>query len=136
MLDLVIARISALPSSADRVYENPADAIQGETFPVLVVEAEDIEAEPLGESHDEEWVERHRLGFLVTSIAEDTTDRDQSSVEVKQALLSAAALGIRRRFARARFSQRSEGDRELVAISNRFEIDYLIDNTVPDVIRP
>lgn len=136
VIDLVIVAVTGLPSTDARVYEDPGDAVQGATFPSLIVEAEDIEAETLGESHDDEWVEHHYLGVRVTSVALDVTDRDQSSVEVKFAVLNAVLEGvIRRRFTGARFLTRSQGNRELVAVGNRFVFEYLIDNLVPDVIR-
>jgi hypothetical protein len=137
ILDLVISTVTGCATTGARVYESPAAAIASGSLPALAVEPVSEEVAETFESADsDDHLERHRLTVAVWTIATSIADRDASAGEVKQALVGTVAsyIGWKRRFTRSEFQERVDGEKPLYAVGQRFEIDFHVTATQPDVI--
>ena len=135
MLDLVKAALTGLDSTGANVTEQPPDSIDRAMLPALSVRAGDVVVSDVVESADSDaHLETHRLGVEVTSVCTSIAARDQSALEVKVALLNDARPGALRRYTRSDFAESGEGERPIYAVRQRFEIDYYVEATAPDVI--
>lgn len=135
ILDQVVTIVTGLATTGTRVFESPAAALDSGQIAALAVQARDVDVADVFESREtDDHLEKHRLGIEITTVALTVAARDQSSLEVKEALLNQARPGYARRYRRSDFSEGVEGERAYFAVRQRFEIDYHVEATAPDVI--
>lgn len=136
ILDDVITAVTGLPTTGSNVEEDPAVAIAIGKIPCVVVKLAEIPPPAiLGEAHDsDEWREIHTPSIDVIGIGHTIAVRDQISLEVVNALLVATEIGRWRRYAGSHPEESGEGAKRLYAIRHRFEIQFHVLNTAPDVL--
>ena len=134
MLDATTAAVTGLATTGSSVYESPRSALDGSVFPALAVLAREIRASVFAVDPDtDDNLELHQFEIIVSTIALTRDQRDTSSLEVKTAILATAKPGYQRRYLGTSFEETAEGDRPLWVASQRFEIDYHVQATVPGV---
>jgi len=134
MLDQVVAAVTGLVTTGTRVFESPTAALDSGQIAALAVQARDDDVVDRWPSSDtDDHLELHRLGVEITSICLTLAARDVSALEVKVAIVNTARPGYARRYVRADFKE-GDGERSYFAIRQRFEIDYHVEATAPDVI--
>ncbi len=133
VLDALLVVVTGLPTTGANVFEDPTHAIAAGKIPSVAVEPVRDPAEPLSESHDEDWLERHELRVRFTVLATSPAVRDTAVLEVKQAVIP-AAVGLRRRFVQTDFGKAGEGAKPYHAAQVDFDIEYHVLNTRPDTL--
>lgn len=134
-LDDVTEAVTGLSTTGSNVFESPRAAIDAGSLPALAVLARDVFVSDVVESADTDaHLETHRLGIIVQTIATTRDQRDNSSLEVKDAILRVLRPGYQRRYTRTDFEEGREGERDLWVATQRFEIDYHVDADEPGVV--
>ena len=137
IVDQVVVAVTGLATTGTRIFESPTAAFDSGAIAALAVQPRDVEVAEVFESADtDDHLELHRIGVEITTVALTVAARDQSAFEVKEAILNQARPGTARRYRRSDFQESGEGERPFFALRQRFEIDYHVEATAPDVIVP
>lgn len=135
IVDQVTAIVTGLATTGANVFESPTKALDSGALAALAVQPRDVDVAETWESADtDDHLELHRIGVEITTVALTIAARDQSALEVKEAILNQARPGYARRYRRSDFQESGEGERPYFALRQRFEIDYHVEATAPDVI--
>jgi len=133
ILDDLITAMQTVPSvPLTSVYEDPSHAIASDTIPAVAVEPLKNPAESLGESQDEDWIDRHQFVVALTALGRTPDERDTVGLEVKQAVIASKHIGRRRRYVDTEYLRTPDGERRVYGARIAFEIEYLTQNTAPD----
>lgn len=135
VLDDVVTAVTGLPTTGSSVFEDPAVAIDKGSIPAVAIEAISIEPEIMGETHDNgSWRELHTFIVDITGLSYSIAERDQISFEILDGILRVGEPGRWRRLQGSEFVKRGEFAKRLYSVRHRFEIQYHILSTAPDVL--
>ena len=134
LLDEVKSLLTNLVTTGTRVFEDPASAVSDDSLPALIIEANDEEVSPLGEYSfcDEGYRQLRRLSVSVTSIAKSASQRDQSALEVEEALMR-SDIGDMRELERSSFDSTADGNYRLWSSALAFRLTYQTESKYPRV---
>ena len=134
LLDEVISLLTNLAVTGTRVYEDPAAAISDESLPALIVEANDEEVSPLGDYSfgDAGYRQVRRLSLNITCVAKSASQRDQSALEVEEALMRSEIADMRE-IERSSFDSTADGNFRLWSAALVFRLTYQTESHYPRV---
>ena len=123
-----------LPTTGTNVFEDPASAVSETNIPAVIMEASRESVESLGDigEPDSGYVQSRLLSITVTSVAKSIAQRDQSAVEVEEAILN-SGVGKNRKLDSTDFDDSGEGNARLWVCALSFEIQYLTENRYPRI---
>ena len=127
--------LTNLPTTGTNVFEDPASAVSESSLPAVIIESSREAAGALGETmkRNEPHVQSRILSIVVTAVAKSIAQRDQSAVEIEQAIMN-STVGNTRKIESTDFDQTGEGQARLWVCAISFDIQYLTLNTYPRVI--
>jgi hypothetical protein len=124
-----------LPTSGTNVFEDPAAAVSDTDIPAVILEASRESVSSLGEigEPDSGYIQSRLLSITVTGVAKSIAQRDQSAVEIEEAILN-SGVGKNRKLESTDFDDSGEGNARLWVCSLSFEIQYLTENSYPRIV--
>lgn len=124
-----------LPTTGANVFEDPASAVSETAIPAVIMEANRESVESLGEigEPDSGYIQSRLLSIIVTGVAKSIAQRDQSAVEIEEAILN-SGVGKNRKLDSTEFDDSGEGNARLWVCALSFEIQYLTDNSYPRIV--
>ena len=124
-----------LPTTGVNVFEDPAAAVSETSIPAVILEASRESVSSLGEigEPDSGYIQSRLLSITVTGVAKSIAQRDQSAVEIEEAILN-SGVGKNRKLESTDFDDSGEGNARLWVCSLSFEIQYLTENSYPRIV--
>jgi len=136
VLEQVKQVLTNLPTTGTNVFEDPASAVSETSLPAVILESSREATEAFGGERLQRsapYVQGRILSIVVTAVAKSIAQRDQSAVEVEQAIMN-CGVGHHRVLESTDFDQTGEGQARLWVCALSFDVHYLTLNTYPRVI--
>ena len=126
-----VTLVTGLETTGSNVFEDPGAAIADGALPAIIVEAQNEEVDPFGESLNATAYNQRRvlrLGFTV--ISKSIASMEFSTLEIEEAVMG-SSLGLTRRIVNTEFESNSEGSTRLWSALISVEVVYITLSTQP-----
>ena len=131
IVDEVGIVLKNLATTGGTVYDEPAAAIESDTFPAVVIEIKGETVEVLGDVLvTAPHVQLRRLNITTTVFAKSITDRDQACLEIEEAIMD-SDIARDRKLLESDFEANGDGASRIWSALISFELTYLTNSSYP-----